>query len=81
MSREKRYVFKVNLTPEQVQVIQNTVDECVGIVTGEKTMATIQPGDGFMHVMIIPNNEAKVLQTQINAMIDRTDADYLGVVG
>lgn len=81
MSREKRYVFRVMLTADQTKAIQNTIDECLGIVTGEKTIATIQPGQDSMTVMIVPNDESKVLQTQIDAMIARTDADHLGVVG
>jgi hypothetical protein len=81
MSREKLYVFRVMLTADQTKTIQNTIDECLGIVTGEKTIATIQPGQDSMTVMIVPNDESKVLQTQIDAMIVRTEVDNLGLVG
>jgi hypothetical protein len=81
MTREKRYVFSVMLTADQTKVIQNTVDECLGIVTGEKILTTINPGAQTMQVVIVPNDEAKVLQTQINAMIVRTEVDNLGLVG
>jgi hypothetical protein len=81
MSREKLYVFRVMLTADQTKTIQNTIDECLGIVTGEKTIATIQPGQDSMTVMIVPNDESKVLQTQIDAMIARTEVDNLGLVG
>lgn len=81
MSREKRYVFKMMLTLNQEGLINNTVDECIGIESGEKIVAEYNRGDGSITVCIIPPNAALILGLQLKDMRERTDVDTLGLIG
>lgn len=81
MSREKRYVFKMTMTADQMKLLKDTVDECLGISCGEKIIATMQPCDGTMVVLIVPPEESRILEVQLKAMRERTDVDNLGLIG
>lgn len=81
MNREKRYLFKMMLTPEQNKLIEDTVSECLGIHNGEKILASLQPGDGSLLAMIVPPGETRAIDVALNAMRERTELDNLGLIG
>lgn len=81
MSREKRYTFGIALTEAQKQAVQDTWDECVGISSGEGLIATVNLQTGTVTCTIIPCTEKKSLQPYLDAMIQRTELDDLGIVG
>lgn len=81
MSREKRYVFKMALTAEQRNLIDDTLSECLGIPDGEKIYGSIDLDDNTMMMTILPPSEVRSLEVALKAMRERTELDNLGLIG
>ena len=81
MSKETRHVFKILLTPDQVKAIDDTVGWCLGIMEGEKIIAEVKAGEAGMTVVIVPPEEARLLDVAFRSMRERTEIDNLGLLG